>query len=183
MGDLSPTPFEVLEARPEVLCFSLRLGLNTQRCYSMRHYHDNIPPMHPTGHATTWLWRGATGDYGYPSSLDAHVFRSSDIKTALAGETYHNPNTLEDALVRGLRDSDRPLMASWFHSVLCGLPLNRVTQTHQSNRMGEEHYADPKLLNLAYLKGERLSLDTVEAGRVNGAHQELPLKWREKALA
>ena len=51
---------------------SLRLHPGISRCYAT---NEDTPP--PTMDAEmTWRWPDAKGDWSYPMSLDAHVFRS-----------------------------------------------------------------------------------------------------------
>lgn len=60
-------------------------------CYPTR---QNTPPP-PLDSEGTWAWRGALGDWGYPMSLDAHVFRTAELaKMAIALE-FANPNLFE----------------------------------------------------------------------------------------
>jgi hypothetical protein len=180
VATLGRDPVEVLETRPDVLCFSLRLGLNTQVCYPLARRHADLA-LAPLGKGTqTWDWTQATeGDFSYPASLDGNIFRTGDLLQALQGETWHNPNSLEDALVRGLRTLNprRPFMASHFMSSLVGIPLNRTTQTHQTNRVADIAGASLEEMNERYLGGERLAPGMVEAALVDAAHCEFAPVW------
>ena len=177
---MSPTPTEILDAHEDVLCFSLRLGLNASRCYSLNCDQSTwVTPPEPFGHALIWDWRNQVADRAYPGSLDGHVFRTADVLAMLHGRTWANPNSLEERLMAGCQALavERPRMASWFHSVLIGMPINSVSGTHGSNRFGERFPQETETLNAAYLGGGRLSLDTVRASEVNAAHREFEFVW------
>lgn len=158
-----------------VLCHSLRLGLNTTWCYP----HDRtqqLPDLADNEGQISWQWVGADGDFGYPGSLDGHVFRGTHLRRMLRlAPDSANPNQLEDHFNRWCRTQlavEYPLMTAASTSSLVGIPVNRVNETHP-NRNGERFSSSPQTLLQRYLNGERLTLPT--ALDVRGAHQELPL--------
>ena len=169
-------PVATLNANDDVLCFSLRLGENTMHCYPHAR-QQALPPMTPFGDVLMWDWRSGDGDLSYPGSLDGHVLRVADVIEALDGRSFTNPNQMEDALVAGLRDSPRPRMASYFLSALVGNPINRTTQTHQTNRIADFPGCGLEEMNERYLAGERLSLSMIDAAKVDGAHCEFAPVW------
>jgi hypothetical protein len=121
-----------------------------------------------------WRWRGAQGDFGYPMSLDGHIFRASDILPLIESRNFSTPNSLEEMLMTQARQIGRPLMASYPHSCLVGVPVNRV-QSAVPNRNGETHPYTVQDLNERYLRGERIDLHALDFSDIRGAHQELPL--------
>ena len=161
----------------DVLCFSLRLGLNCRDCYPLAR-EQRLPEFRaPDDETLTWEWRGADADFGYPASLDGHFFRSSTVRDLVAGGRFSNPNTLEEMLAGRILAEHRPLIASYRESHLVGIPANRVNETHP-NRYGESWPLDERLVNDRYLRGDRLDLSAVSADAVTGAHVEIPLRWR-----
>lgn len=171
-------PFEGLS--PDVLCVSLRLGRNTTWCYP----HNRKQPL-PKFQSRkiknlsllVWDWRRARDDFGYPGSLDGHVFRSAMIRVALHDcPPTSLPNQIEEYLVDVVKDDGR-LMACYEHSYLMGLPLNIVTPTH-SNRNGQKYPHSVQELNNRFLTGERVDLEALDFSDVRGAHQEIPLVFR-----
>ncbi len=158
----------------ELLCFSLRLGVNTTV-----QYPTGFPQIPPAVDLGPWPWRLADGDFSYPGSIDGHVFRTADLVELLDGATFPNPTALEcvlaDRIAAGAIDR-RPLMWSYPHSVLVGVPVNRVSR--QSNvRFGTVKRMSAELANAAYLRGQRLDLDRIDFSKVDGAHTELELVW------
>lgn len=167
---------------PDTLCFSLRMGMNCVECYSMRE-EQGVPFAKSVGEFVHWEWRHASArhDWAYPGSLDGHIFRRDDLLRMLKDETFANPNQLEEALVRGCRATGQREIAAFKQSVLVGVPLNSVSETHASNRHSETPAGDPAALNAMYLKGRRLALDLADVNLVRAAHAEFPVRWEEQA--
>lgn len=179
LASFTPDPATVLERDSGLVCLSLRLGLNTQVCYPLD-TRAQLPPALPVADTLSWVWRGAEGDFGYPASLDGHLFYAADVRDALMGRAFHNPNTLEDALVAGLRDSPRRRMASYFVSALVGNPLNRVAETHTANRVSELPGCSKQEMLSRFMAGERLSLAAIAEAQIDGAHHEIAPVWEER---
>ncbi len=175
-------PTAVLDENPHVLCFSLRLGRNTTECYPLRR-HQATPGYTEYVDHLVWRWRVADADYGYPGSVDGHIFRREDLLWFLDTAWSHHrpdwmsPNQIEVGLMEKVMLSQRELMACHERSSLVGIPVNRASATHEDNRAAETH-AHPLLdLNTRYLAGERLSPDGIDPAAVNAAHAEFPLAF------
>lgn len=163
---------------PDILCFSLRLGANTNHFYP-----GDFPQAVPFSTFPCWDWTDnaweTAGDFYYPGSLDAHIFRTADAQRMLDGRTFPNPTALECALVEGCNDlaDERPLMACYPHSVYVGNPINRVSE--QSNvRYGQTYPVTAEECNRRFLAGERIDLNSLDFSKVNGAHTEIKLVWK-----
>lgn len=161
---------------PDLLCFSLRLGRNTRWCYPHAR-EQRFPVFEERAGALLWDWTRAHGDFGYVGSLDGHIFRGETLRRLLADlPTVRSPNQIEERLVRGLT-GDLRLMGSYCESHFVGLPANRV-QTTNPNRNGETHPYDVAELNRRYLADQRIDLDALDFSDIQGAHQELELRFR-----
>lgn len=168
----NPSPAFLLSNK-QILAVSLRLGTNTTNCYPLNRPQHTPPFLFAIRDAKIWNWRGADGDWGYPGSLDGHVFRRSTILDLLATSTYTGPNRLEETLAHQLEHSNHPnLMACYKRNVITGCPLNLVNTTHTRNRNAGQN---PAALNNLYLEGKRPMLYPIEPGLVTAAHTELPL--------
>jgi hypothetical protein len=170
---------ETLGLEENWICFSLRLGSNTDYCYPLDR-SQRVPDLMP------WKWEEADGDFGYPMSLDGHIFRASDLDMFLGGRHFGSPNFLEEMLMASALQGvvhgtpfreKRPLMMAYPESRLVGIPANRV-QTKNPNRHGERHPYLIQDLNDRYLKGERIDLDALDFSDIRGAHQEMELVFR-----
>lgn len=169
LPDLSPLPMD------SWLCFSLRLGLNTTWCYPHQR-RQGVPRLVHGGSLLAWNWWNADGDFGYPSSLDGHVFRTETLRRSLADlPVVMSPNGIEEHLIAALAYELKP-MGSYRESHLVGLPLNRVNTTNP-NRNGEVYPYDVDALNIHYLMGDRIKIDALDFRNVQGAHQEMELQF------
>jgi hypothetical protein len=158
----------------EILCFSLRLGLNTGQCYPLRRI-QGLPTFEVADDLLVWDWREGDADFGYMGSLDGHLFRRDDLLDMLDGtRVFRNPNQLEEVLQSETRTMLSPYASCHRESHLVGIPVNRVNETHP-NRYGEDHEASERDLNSVYLEGKILDLDSVRADRVTAAHAEMEL--------
>lgn len=159
----------VLLQNPAILAFSLRLGLHLDWCYP-----TNRPQSTPNGQvisqAFVWDSRLADGDWGYPLSVDGHIYRKHEILEILKRTFFTNPNTLEANI-----QSSRPLL----HSTMCcflrssyfNSPLN-VVQSVYKNRAGQ---VTVKELDRAYMSGTRLDVSLIKNFHNLSAHQEVDL--------
>lgn len=164
-------PMRRLKTDPRVLCLSLRMCPRYNVCYS-----ENRPVKRPfMALFGRWNWRKASGDWGYPMSLDGHVFRYNDIFPLVQQIEFKNPNTFEFALSQNPIIA-RPLMTCYAESVVVNLPVNRVQHVY-NNRAGEEYGLSAEELNASFLAGRRVNLAPIYALNENLAcHHELPLQ-------
>jgi glycosyltransferase involved in cell wall biosynthesis len=168
--DVDAAPLAALDVDPEVLCCSLRLDPGKTYCYALDR------PMTPPP-ATTWDWAGMEGDWGYPMSLDGHIFRTAQIAPLLERLEYRNPNELEAAL------ADAPLTlpkATCFDVArIVNVPDNRVQDT-APNRHGGGSAA---WFTPALLAGRRLDLEPFAGLAARSVHHEMPLRFAADGVA
>lgn len=170
-------PLAVLQAESDVLCFSLRLGRNTWICYPLKGRDQRVPHFINMDDHLIWGWAESDGDFGYPGSLDGHIFRKADmLRLIREDDHWWNPNTLEDTLTRGVYKIPKSSMASFPRSVLVGIPANRTSRSHPGNRYGDFHPIDQTWLNDEYLAGRHIQFPNIHIDAVNAAHQELDLE-------
>lgn len=163
---------EIMDNDPDILCLSLRLNPRLTYCYTL-----NIEMGTPQFDGNLcWHWDGAEGDFGYPMSLDGHIFRTEDILPLLTGLQYFNPNTLEGRL------SENPIkkgkMICLNRAPIFNMPINKV-QTYNTNRHGKisaEH------LNRMFLAGYRISLPPLIGFDNKACHQEVDINLRRSPL-
>lgn len=160
-------PFVTFPFPDNVACLSLRLNPRMGYCYTLNR-KQTPPKMHP---GNVWNWRLADADYGYPMSLDGHIFRTSDILPLLEKLDYHDPNSLEAALARN--PINRPMMMCFDKSVIVNNPINRVQDTIK-NRHGN---VSAEWLNEQFLAGRRIKLEPFIGIEPNACHVELPIEW------
>lgn len=164
-------PMSRLKSDPRVLCLSLRLCPRYNFCYA-ENRRVRPPFMARYGR---WNWRRASGDWGYPMSVDGNIFRYADMLPLVEQIGFRHPNSFEDELSKR-PPKKRPLMTCHAEAVVVNLPVNRVQHEFQ-NRAGQEHGISAEELNRAFLQGKRVDLAPVYALNDNrGCHHEMPLR-------
>lgn len=170
---------ESIKDNPHLLCCSLRLYRGITKCYAT----NTSSPLPNFIKNNVWSWYGASGDWGYPYSLDGNVYRTISMLPKLYNAEYTNPNQLEavlnihNASLVGLGTSDRPLYMQCYidNSKLVNIPANRV-QDEFKNRVG--NIMSTEQMNTKYLyEGEQISINTVKDLVNNTVHVEIPIIW------
>lgn len=80
----------------DVLCFSLRLGENVTYCNRMD--SDNVIKVENFNNHIKWDWTKHYLDFGYPFSLQGHIFNVKEIVKLVRNISFDNFTDLEDAL-------------------------------------------------------------------------------------
>jgi hypothetical protein len=148
-----------------VMCFSMRLGLNTNYCYPLDSYQ-----LVPNLQNNRWSWRGQQGDWGYPMSLDFHAFRHDQIYALVKSLSFTGPNELEGVLAG--RALNMPFMMCASRSIVMNIPTNRV-QELVPNRYANT--SDKHSLNRLFLGGVRIDVESYYGINNNSCHYEIPL--------
>ncbi len=161
---------------PNVLCLSLRLYEGINYCYPIGK-SVSVPSSVLSGE-NTWNWVGQEGDWGYPLSLDGHVFTTETIRPFLENLEYKNPNTLEASMsINTELVQNAPLMACYrANSKLLNVPANRVQDTF-NNRVG--NLVTVEELNEKFLSKQRISLEPFIECKNNAPHVELSYAFEE----
>ena len=160
---------ELLKQKKDLLTVSLRMDPSYDFCYTQK--RKTPPPI--IGKDGIWKWKGLEGDWGYPMSLDGHIFRSQDILPLIRSIDFKNPNSLEARLAG--RALEMSLIFCYSSAKIINLPVNRV-QTLNKNHAGLYHPTSIEELNRRFLSREQLSLEAVmKAKGFNAPHFELPL--------
>lgn len=153
----------------KVLCLSLRINPDLNYCYTA-----NIPMKKPKFFGGgMWEWKGASGDYGYPMSLDGHIFRTKEIKPYLQKLNYKNPNNLEGILASV--PLANPYMLCYENSKIVNNPANKV-QTNNPNKHGN---ISAEYLNDKFLDGYMIDLEPFKGLKNTQCHMELPITFIE----
>jgi len=160
----------------EIFCFSVRLGKNISTCYTLN--SDNVLILLKEDEKFIWWdWTKHYADFGYPLSVDGHIFRTKEIKKLIKAINFHNPNTLEGNLQ--IFDSfPKEIMVAYKASCLVNSPNNIVNKTHP-NRKGETFSFNTKELNDFYLNGKIIDYNLINFSNIKGCHQELEFKFKK----
>lgn len=160
---------KILIANRDIACLSLRMDPKYDFCYAMK--RKQTIPIFDNNHC--WVWKNSSCDWGYPMSLDGHVFRTPDIVPLLEQLQYDNPNLLEGALAR--RPLDRNKMICYREGKIINNPVNKV-QTVNQNIYGQQHPVDAVFLNQAFIEGNLIDNKSLgDITRFVAVHQEFPI--------
>ncbi|MCB1304760.1 MAG: hypothetical protein KDK37_10800, partial [Leptospiraceae bacterium] len=153
---------------------SLRLGPAINYSYT-RNANQRVPEFTRSEPGLlTWDWEGQDIDWGYPFSVDGHVFWAPEILTLAEYVEFQRPNSFESAM-----QFFSPYFASRRGYIfeaprLVNIPCNRV-QDEIHNIHGELHQAEL----LSYWKdGLRIDYEKLADVNTNSCHQELPFSFR-----
>ena len=157
-----------------ICTLSLRLGENTTWQYQLG-VEVPLPKFSRRGPFLVWNHHAQSSDvnWGYPMSVDAHIFRTRDMLNWVRPLTFNNPNQFEAALSM-LKGQVPSLMACQEESVFVNNVLN-VVQDEYQNKHGDITAQD---LNDMYLSGLRFNLMSMTEYHVNAAHQEMKVKMQ-----
>ena len=155
---------------------SLRLGKNLRRCYTAQ-ARQPLPPFVDgvTSDRDKLCWRWAEGrfDWGYPLSVDGHIFSLVEISLMADASTFAAPNSFEQAL-QGFADLVRNRYGvSYVKSKIVNIPVNRVQSEENRNIAGKVH---PDYLLARWEAGFQIDFRTLYGWVNESAHQELPLR-------
>ena len=95
--------------------------------------------------ALSWDWSVHYMDFGYPLSVDGHIFRTKEISKLTKKVSFENPNTYEAAL-QMFSNFPKSKMWAYKESVLVNSPTNVVQEVYP-NRKGEKHGVSAEELN------------------------------------
>lgn len=157
---------DVFNENGSILCRSLRLSRTLSYCYPTRKVMAQ-PRFDGDG---AFSWKTAQGDYGYPMSVDGHIYKTGTILEYIHDD-YGNPNTFEGKMAA--RGSNIPKMMCYQKSVIVNNPINKV-QTVNSNLHGN---VGAKQLNDAFLNGFAIQHEPFIGLENMSCHQEIPIQF------
>lgn len=175
---LRAPPLAALSRMP----FSCRLGRNTvyQHPTGLGPYRP--PKLEPVGETVlSFEWEGANGDFGYPLSLDGHIYEPGTIRDLVEQVRFTDPTTLEAGLASiAHRFRPRRIQVAAAGSSLVSVPANRVTENSHNPIMDSTGDLRPSRLLERFLAGDRINPWATArryAGLVDAAHFELIYEW------
>jgi FkbM family methyltransferase len=170
--DLESETFQIFKQNKDILCLSLRLSPEINYSY----VSNTLSPPPDFKQNLIWKWQDiqANSDWGFPMSLDGHIFRTSEIKPLIAKATeFSSPNFLEERLVNS--PIDLPEMICFPKSKIVNIPVNKVQDTH-FNRYGD--LMNQLDLNREFLEGRNIILKDILDMQILSVHQEIPLRLK-----
>ena len=142
--------------RDDIACLSLRLGVNINYSYPKQKEIDTPFPvegmLRQAPELLEWEWMAYEDYWGYPMSMDGHIFKTKDIKPLIEAIDFDTPNELEGQLA--LTPINKPYMICYDKPKVVNYPFNIVTTTCENRNMN----IPAELLNESFRAGHRLKL-------------------------
>jgi glycosyltransferase involved in cell wall biosynthesis len=172
---------KALEKNPKALGFSLRLGKNTNYCYSLNR-SQTVPAMAEAALSRTqkivkFNWPSAEHDFNYPLEVSSSIYRVFNISAVLSELPFNNPNHLEGHLAGQAPRYGQvlPELLCYEESVTFCNPINKVQKNAPDNRAGNQlHYSADELANI-FDRGGRIEVSKFTNFTPNACHQEVEL--------
>jgi hypothetical protein len=162
--DFYDKQMDIFEWDERIACRSLRLHKHLSYCYSMQ--KPMRQPKFLDNNIFNWTEMGE--DYGYPMSVDGHIFRTKDVYDFFVDMDYSSPNTLEGQLVHQRNKMGRNMIC-YDKSPIMNNPMNRV-QDVCKNVCG---VITAESLNEKFLENLIIDLSTFEGLENTACHQEV----------
>jgi len=182
-----PSGVELIEKEFEddVFCFSFRMGLNTvtqNYLQPERKYH--LKDANVDKYFIKWNWKDwdSVLNYGYPISLDGHIYRGKELATLTTKYKFDYLRQWEGVLAGNTRsDKTNDLgdhMVAYRQNVLFSIPCNCVQDPPLISGQINPYTEDD--LNERYLKDEVIDFDSLECmfQNVSWCHNEIPLEFK-----
>ncbi len=154
---------------------SLRLGCNLTRCYTLQADQPLPPAAKPDPDLDDaffcWRWSKGVHDWGYPLSVDGHIFDRREITILTHHARFTAPNSFEDGLQLFRPLFQGRLGVCYRKSRLLNIPCNKV-QVENDNLAGDIH---PDHLLERWQAGFRVDYRRYYGFANISAHQEVPL--------
>ena len=166
-----------------ICCISLRLGLNICKRRRSGMWFDDKPVAAVDGGDVVFIPKThySYGSYwSYSHSLDGHIFQKDYVRSIMSELQYlderykypQNPNELETQMQRFWPLSN-PFIVAPKLSYVVNTPNNRVSETHNDNRSGEDIELDSDFLLGKYMSGKRIDIDLLDFDNIECPHQEI----------
>jgi hypothetical protein len=153
--------------------FSLRMGLNLNYSYVVKKQQE-LPAFNiESDEYLTWNWRNGNYDWGYPLSVDGHVFSKNEILLLAEFFEYNAPNSFESVLQEELSLFSHKVGRSYMKSRIVNNPCNKV-QNEVSNFHGSLHQDD--LLKI-WNAGMQIDISYFQGIVNKSVHEEIPLNF------
>ena len=135
-------------------------------------YQCNSNELTPSIDLLSWVWINGDLDWGYPLSVDGHLFQRKELLAICKAIWFDSPNSFETHLQSFLHSYQYRLGICFRKSRLINIPYNRV-QSDFNNLSGQIHQDEMLYL---WSQGNRINR-VAYYNLINvSAHQEMPLK-------
>ena len=159
---------------------SMRMGLNLSKSYVVQKVQP-LPAIVPfvSGNTiadskdelTCWRWCNGELDWGYPLSVDGHLFLRKEIMAFAANTEFDSPNTFEGNMQQHLPQFSNRFGIGYEKSRMVNIPYNRV-QNDVENIHANVHQ---DYMLEKWQAGYRINRNSYYGMANESVHQEMPL--------
>lgn len=155
---------------------ALRMGLNLKRCYTMQ---KNQPlPRWSSGNGKDgdkvyWKWKDGAYDWGYPLSVDGHLFSTWEIIVMSRLSRFRGPNSFEHKIQKFRRLYWNRKGVCYRKSKIMNLAINKVQQEIK-NISGN---IPVEFLREQWERGFQMDYRQFYGFWNESAHQEVPIRF------
>lgn len=165
-----------IESDDDVVCFSLRLGENTTKCYTLG-AENVMSDIEDCRDFMKWDWTLHYLDFGYPFSTEGHIYRRKDIYKLTRKSAFVNSEELEASLFEYTETFPRNKIVSYKESALVGAPAGRVQESIEDETEIKYKESEAKVrrnkMNKMFLDGSFINLESIDFSNIEGCHQKL----------
>ena len=170
---------DLLRFNPDKFVPSLRMGLNIRKNYTTNTEQPLPNFQNEPGNDSdkiVWLWREGILDWGYPLSVDGHIFSRHELLSIIKLIHFSAPNTLEDALQAFNPLFTNRLGIAYTKSKILNIPCNKV-QEENKNFCGDIH--QDSLLK-KWQDGLAIDLTNIYGHNNNSPHEEIDIRFTKR---
>lgn len=176
---IHPVDFQEILAPDTRDCVtSLRLGQHLKRSYTVNQ-EQPLPRFEPRGPFLTWRWQHGSLDWGYPLSVDGHVFGLRELRAFIAATEFDSPNTFEGNLQRHVGYFKTRFGLCYPVSRIVNAPWNKV-QKDNENLHGAVHQDE---FLQKWHDGFRIHVESYYGMLSESCHQELVVRFVRRGLS
>ena len=167
---------KLFEHDDNVVCLSLRLGVNTLIQNEYKGVYSPVPQKVEVFEDTYILWDWTAlpshTNFAYPFSVDGHIFKTKTVSDMIDYD-FDTPNGFEG---RGKADSLPPVMSCFSESIVVNSPINIVGSS--ANAAGIKYGMSLEKLNEMFLEGQSIDLKSMDFSNVRRCHQEIQYQFK-----
>lgn len=155
---------------------SLRMGRNLTYAYTTQQEQplpNFIRDELADNNKFIWKWENGSLDWGYPLSVDGHLFDSREIGTLIKNSNFKAPNTLEESLQLYNNIYKTRYGLCYNKSVIVNIPCNKV-QLENNNISGN---MTPTTLLSKWNEGYQIDYKKLFSYNNISAHQDIELEF------
>lgn len=159
---------------------SLRMGLHLKRCYTWQ-TEQSLPQFTPAliqdPDKVCWRWDGGDYDWGYPLSLDGHLFSTEEVLVMAKNTKFNGPNSFEASIHKTFGSLfARRYGVCYRKAKIVNIVCNKV-QEEYDNIHGKAHQ---DVLLEKWNKGLQIDYRKYYGMTNEAVHQELDLDYQTR---